>query len=296
MRKSIINREGVMTLAFLTRDKRARIFRVFVPGSTCVGYSLRMKSQNLRRDSDFFSSILVQNSRFLGKMLIALAIFTTLPIEGKTAKQIVVESHIGETYVFQVEPHDSFLEVMDAIQSCLDDKDGSEERYQEFRIHMNADLIKMAKKVRALPRNYEGGVSPVESADIFYIVKTLSSSSLPKIKSAESSLKKAGDRIDHVHPFHFLSCVFNNEELKVCLRNLQGRSWVWKDFLSGVVEALTEENARNNVLPYVQDFAANIGVDIKVILPLVQAGRWEKFINTLIEVIPRQGGNDRYNM
>lgn len=156
-------------------------------------------------------------------------------------------------------------------------------------------LVQFAKKMRNGARSYEAGVTSSEAADIGYILKTLSNSSLPKIKGAESSLKKAGDRIDAVHPLQFLLVVFLNEELKVAIRNLKGRAWVWSNFLNGITETLEEENGKNNILPYLQNFAAILNVDVNQLTPFQTNNRWEKFVTTLITIIPRAESADRYH-
>lgn len=159
-----------------------------------------------------------------------------------------------------------------------------------------SELQMICKKLRAEPRVYEDGVSAKEAEDIVYILKSLANMSLAKLKGEESSLKKAGDRIDHVHPLQFLILAFTNEELKVCLRNLEGRSWVWKDFIKGITESLAQEYGRDNLMPYLDDFAAQLKVDTKLLMPNINNGRWEKFVTLLISIIPRAPGSDRYNM
>lgn len=154
----------------------------------------------------------------------------------------------------------------------------------------------ICRKVRSMPRSYEAGVSASEAEDIAFILKSLANHSLAKLKGEESSLKRAGDRIDDVHPLQFFLCAFTNEELKVCLRNLEGRSWVWKDFLKGVTESLAQEHANDNLMPYLNDFAAQLNIDPKVLMPSINGGKWERFVTTLISVVPRAPGSDRYNM
>jgi len=218
------------------------------------------------------------------------------------ADNVVVESLEGESYVVQVDEQDRFFDVVDSIQECLAEggssakEMGAWESFKMYCLPKSLSSEQMSKRARAEARSYEGGMTPPQAGDVAYIVKTLANSSLPKIKSAESSLKKAGDRIDVVHPLQFLLCIFTNEELKVCLRNLQGRAWVWKDFLGGLTETLAEENARGNIAPYLGDFAQRVQVNVKDLAPLVQSGKWERFVNRLIELVPRASGSDRYNM
>lgn len=227
------------------------------------------------------------------------------PLAGN-ADLVVVENVQGENFVLEINEEDTFLDVIDSIEAFSssaivsndeNSNDGEELKLTIRLISRNVSLAdKLAKKFMVEPRSYSAGIKPSECADITYIVKTMANSSLPKIKIAESALKKAGERIDHLHPFYFLSCIFTSEELKVCMRNLHGRAWVWKEFLKGIVTSLEEENGKGNVLPFVEDFAKKVKVDVNAILPILQAGRWERLVDTLIEIVPREGGSDRYNM
>lgn len=212
------------------------------------------------------------------------------------SNQVEIQSPNGDSYVLYLNPEDTFNDVAETAALLLEEDNQRELVFTIRAAAKNLSNTIICKKVRAVARSYEEGIKPAECADINYIVKTMANSSLPKIKSAESSLKKAGDRIDHVHPFYFLSCIFTNEELKVCMRNLQGRAWVWKEFLKGIVDSLAEEDARGNVLPYLTDFSSKVKVDPDVLRPILEGARWERFVNTLIEIVPRQGGADRYNM
>ncbi|HEV8051090.1 MAG TPA: hypothetical protein VGP47_01245 [Parachlamydiaceae bacterium] len=239
------------------------------------------------------------------KMKIFLSVLFYYPLAA-SADLVVVENLQGESYVLEVNAEDTFLNVVDSIHAFrqnvffADESHLASDEELNFTVRMiskNVTFVdRLAKKLMALPRSYSAGIKPEECADITYIVKTMANSSLPKIKIAETSLKKAGDRIDHLHPFYFLSCIFTNEELKVCMRNLHGRAWVWKEFLKGIVTSMAEEDGKGNVLPFAADFAKRVKIDVNAIKPLLEAGRWEHFVDTLIEIVPREGGSDRYNM
>lgn len=223
-----------------------------------------------------------------------------------SAEVVVIENDQGENFVIEINEDDTFLNVVNSIEGLslreMNPVEGNFEASEDFtftvrRVSREVSFNEMlAKKFMVEPRSYAYGIKPSECADITYIVKTMANSSLPKIKIAESSLKKAGERIDHLHPFYFLSCIFTSEELKVCMRNLHGRAWVWKEFLKGIVTSLEEENGKGNVLQFAEDFAKRVKVDVNAIMPILQAGRWERFVDTLIEIVPREGGSDRYNM
>jgi hypothetical protein len=146
-------------------------------------------------------------------------------------------------------------------------------------------------------RDYSQPITQAEFEDISYIVNTLSKSSYAKILASKGSLKKAGDRIDHLHPLRFLMCVFTDEELKVGVHMIRNDSWVWPDFFDdGLKKSLTQEHGRDNMKPeHLEHFAQVVGVDVKKIRPLVIAGKWKAFVDLLIEEIPRDGEPDRHD-
>ncbi len=226
------------------------------------------------------------------------------------AYEIIVESPAGESYAVSVHPKDSFLDVVESVNQCLYAVEVEEaiqtnshvEGPYDFRMDFkvtNAGLLMKAqsvKKIRTEPRNYPAGLSQQETTDITFIVSTLGKSSLLKIKSSEKSLKSAGDRIINVHPFQLLALVFTNEELKVAMRQMNGRAWVWKEFLDGVTTSLEEENNLNNVAPFVADFAKRINFDANQINTFVKGKKWKDLVDELIKKIPREGDTGRYNM
>lgn len=146
-------------------------------------------------------------------------------------------------------------------------------------------------------RNYADGVSASQAKDIAYIVNTLGTASLVKIAKERSSLKRAGDRLESVHPFHFLGTIFSDDKMKASLQAIKNRGgWVWSGFFDGIQTSLSEEQKNQNLLPYVNDFAATIGLSPEEITPVVQNGNWKILVNTLIDKVPRSGNTKRYNM
>jgi hypothetical protein len=150
---------------------------------------------------------------------------------------------------------------------------------------------------KGAPRNYFAAVTAQERKDITYILRTLANNSLAKIVKEKSGLKKAGDRIDSLHPFKFMETIFTDEELKVCVRVIEGKNWVWSDFLNGITSSLSKESAIDNLKPeHIQSFASTLNVDINLILPAIQDKNWSKLVYDLIALIPRSGDSTRYNM
>lgn len=168
--------------------------------------------------------------------------------------------------------------------------------YLRSSTEAESDLESSMKGVSLNTRDYYAPLTQDEKSDIGYIVKTLANESLIKIKNKESTIKKVGERVEHLHPFQFLYCIFSDEEMKVGIRNIQGRSWVGRGFIEGITSSLKKEHAVGNVLMYAEEFAQSLNVDVNIIKPYLEAAKWDKFVDALIKNVPRYGDTGRYDM
>lgn len=153
-------------------------------------------------------------------------------------------------------------------------------------------------KYLGYPRNYEGGISHEERSDIHFIVTTLANKTLINIARSKAELENAGDRIDHVHPFNFLKTIFTHDELKVGIRNIRGKGWVWHSFIAGIKETLTVEAEIGNLKEeYIVDLARAVNLKAEQLRPFIYAYDWDGLIDFLINNVQRNdGGGNRYDM
>jgi hypothetical protein len=147
-------------------------------------------------------------------------------------------------------------------------------------------------------RNYWTEVTLEEKNDIGFIILTLSYKNLPKLLLNKSQLENAGKRVDHVHPLKFLDCIFQDEELKVGIRNIKKRGGlVWSSFIEGLARSLEEEKQRGTMEETeFQDFSERLLLNPDIIACQFFGGKWEELIFLLIEHIPRNSGADRYDI
>lgn len=209
--------------------------------------------------------------------------------------EIIINTVDGSTFSFNVEPQESFINVIEAIKQ----HENSLSETQVFiAISPNQITATTGYAVKGKPRNFWTPLTAKEKEDITYILRTLANETLLKVNSSKAALKKAGDRIDHIHPLRFLTFIFSNDEMIVCMRNLQGRTWVWSEFLEGTVESLKNEYGIGNILDeHVQELIRQAKVpDPGAIHSLVHSQSWGSLINTLISVVPRQTEGNRYDM
>lgn len=206
-----------------------------------------------------------------------------------TAYEVVLKTPDGEFNVVNVPAEEPLSEFLESIRLgygeetvCIVDVRGDPQQ----------ELYRKAVSYR----QYEVPLTSSQRKDISYIVNTLGTASLVKIAKERSSLKKAGDRLDQIHPLHFVAAIFSDEEMKSSIQALKNRGWIWSDFFEGINKSMTEEHKNHNVLPYVDDFAARLNLSSSLILPALESGNWKEFVNILIEKVPRSKNTNRYQM
>lgn len=146
-----------------------------------------------------------------------------------------------------------------------------------------------------LYRDYHRPLTMSDRQDIHYIISNLANNSVINIMFSKSSLERAGDRIDPVHPLQFLLCVFSNEEMKAGVHNIRGRSLLWKDFYNGLSESLQNESMENNLEPYIADFAKKLHLNPALLTSSLHRRNWNEFLDVLFIHIPRNPERNRYD-
>lgn len=225
------------------------------------------------------------------------------------ADEINIALETDELVTFEVTKEDSFFDIIEALKNQFEIVESNEnwlettkEELRGFEINFLPDetiLVKSKKKKpekEKVARNYFQHLTDAERSNITYILRTLANSSLGTIIGEKGKLKKAGKDVDHVHPLRFLECIFGNDELKICASNIQGKSWVWGEFLDGIIKSMNEEIAKGNVPPeFVIDFANTIHIDVHLIYQSYLEKNWVDMVNILIAQVPKPEGGNKYD-
>lgn len=226
----------------------------------------------------------------LMKFMSATAIVISITSSICYAEEVEIKTLSGETITIDIQEHETFTEVMQRVGSQL----GNEANASKPRLLID---YKLSTSDIAGHRDYDAQVTASEKEDIVYIITTLATASWPSLLIKESSLNRAGDRIDHLHPFRFLRCILNNVDLNSCLHVIRDRSKVWPKFYKGLAETLQEEYDGDNLSEEcIRDFAKCVKVDAKHIIKAVESCDWHRLITDLMEHIPRGGDTDRYDI
>lgn len=204
------------------------------------------------------------------------------------ASEVLIHTEEGQTYLFNVHPEESRGP---AIQDDENFIVAVVPKKKVFGLHASNQ-----GRYLGYPRNYHAEVSEREKEHIRFIITSLADKSLIAIAFIKGDLESAGDQIDHIHPLRFLMTVFTDEEMKVGMRNIRGRGWIWGQFLAGLKECLNTEMHIGNIKEeYINDFSAQIELAFHRIYPFVHTHDWDGLIEVLINEIPRKGDHDRYD-
>lgn len=216
------------------------------------------------------------------------------------SEEIEIRTPSGDYITLDIASEEPFINVVQNIEYLLSTNASSPQSVSARPHHFVLDYMfatNMPQMTTSTPRNYQYPVSSSERSDIKYIITTLATGSWTQLLKNKSSLEKAGDRVDSVHPLRFLQCIFSEEELKAGLHSIYDRSRIYKHFTDGLFDSLEQESNRDNLKEeYVIDFSNNLGINPALIMPLITNKKWSNLLSTLINLLPRKGNPGRYDM
>ncbi len=236
------------------------------------------------------------------KLLVGLMLMGFISSPMGYSETITLVNRSGDESTIEIAPQDQFLDVMNYIQEYFSGEESEALQVGEsmgalqldFSVS-DSDVVVRSKKKPW--RSYKAGYSKKDKEDIAFIVNTLARESLISIGSSTTSLNKAGDRINNLHPFNFLLCIFCDEELKCGAHAIRDRSGLVSDrFFGGITTTLQEEHQHHNLSPFLADFAKKLNLDVNLISPVLNNCQWKSFVELLIDTIPRKNDPSRYNM
>jgi hypothetical protein len=243
---------------------------------------------------------------------IVLGFYSITCIPPLSAKDLVVRSPCGDSFVVEIEPQESFEIVVARVEQCLNALERDQKEFlvgdlaykdhpREFLLDfMPSQLISSdqgkdsEKSSENKARDYYAVPTQDEIDDVAYIVTTLAETPYARLLGKRKELKKRGKHVEHLHPLKFLTIIFSNEHLRAALHVLRGRDGffkgisVWDEFKDELFASLTKETKHKNMKEeYILDFARALEIDSAAILGVAQAQSWGKFIDTLLKLKPR---------
>lgn len=210
---------------------------------------------------------------------------------GVYAERIPVRLPSGEIITMKV-ASDDLAVLMAQVDAEIAKRDG--EARGEFLLDFSGGPLFLCARANLAPRNFNASPTKKEIEDITFIINSLGDGRALKLAGSKTSLEKAGNRIDHVHPFKLLLTAFSDERMKVSMQQMQ-KGWGWKEFIKGLSESLDQEAKAGNLKEeYINEFAGQLKIDANEIKPLIRESKWKELVVKLTDLIPRSGDPDRY--
>jgi len=133
---------------------------------------------------------------------------------------------------------------------------------------------------------------PIHSkTDRYYshlVITNLDEASLLSLAIVQFELAEIGDHIAHLHPLTFMTIVFNDPDLTKRLERIFNSPLKRLGLMNGngiregFKHQLNREWERDNLLPYLEAFAASVHVPPEELRPIIQKRAWTDLYNFLI--------------
>jgi len=224
-------------------------------------------------------------------LLTVLALFASAMLQNQSLSGvgIIMTSDNGEKLYFDVDPQ---LPVGELLYQVQNESTAIHFDFWDTNAEGDDELVCKANQLR----EYSAPVSRDIEADMKFIVLTLGNEPLLKLKGFKDDLKKAGERLDEIHPLHFWRIIFTDEKAMSAMHNIKRRKKVWKSFIKGMGQSLQEAHERENLkVEYLEDFASKVGIDVDLITKQIQKCDWSEFAKQLLVHVPRSSNIDRYD-
>lgn len=138
---------------------------------------------------------------------------------------------------------------------------------------------------------FYGNFAPEEEEQITGLIQelvtTLAENGKISLLFKRGHLHNLGVALKKVHPLKFLSTVFADPHLKLCMGEIFDDRFKRTGFLEGenhdgISHSLTQEANRGKLEPYLNDFAQKVNIPVEAIRPFIKNSDWEGLILFLI--------------
>ncbi|HEY2809992.1 MAG TPA: hypothetical protein VGJ00_01175 [Rhabdochlamydiaceae bacterium] len=129
---------------------------------------------------------------------------------------------------------------------------------------------------------YQLPLNEKEKKLITQLVTTIAEKSIWGLLFKKKELERIGKKINHVHPMRFMGYILSEPKLKKHLKEIKTSSFKWDHFIDGFADRMKEENAKNNLSPYIPGMAHLLKVHQSHILDFVHSKDYEGLVKSLI--------------
>jgi hypothetical protein len=149
-------------------------------------------------------------------------------------------------------------------------------------MHLSASIIKKPP-TKSVETSFKELICTAEDrAVVAEIITTMAENSKLSLYFKKPHLKEIGAQINHLHPLKFLSAIFSEPELKLCMRFIWGDYFKRTSILDNLAPALTREAEKGKLEQYLKDFAKEVNISAESIKPFFDGQDWENMVLHLI--------------
>ncbi len=122
-----------------------------------------------------------------------------------------------------------------------------------------------------------------DKSNIYEIITTMSDNGKLSLLLKQGHLKQLGAQINHVHPLKFMSTIFSNPRLKMCMPEIFDDYFKRNGFMDGLGPSLERESEKGKLIQFLNDFASEVNVNPESIRGFFLARDWENLVRFLMQ-------------
>lgn len=148
----------------------------------------------------------------------------------------------------------------------------------------SASIIKFPPKDGKTETGYKDLIcTEQDKSNIYELITTMAENGKLSLLLKKSHLEQIGAQINHVHPLKFLSTIFSNPRLKMCMIDIFNDYFKRSGLMDGLAPSLQKEAERGKLIGMLAEFSAEVNVPAENLRPYFEAMDWENMVRFLIQ-------------
>lgn len=137
-------------------------------------------------------------------------------------------------------------------------------------VSSEAPLFFLASSGGHIESFYQLPLEDRERKLIHELIRTIAEKSIWGLLFKKREVEKLGKKVEVVHPMRFMGHILSEPKLRKWLKDIRHSSFKWDYFMNAFSDRMKEENAKNNVVPYVPGMAHLLHVEPSYIMSYIQ--------------------------
>lgn len=126
-------------------------------------------------------------------------------------------------------------------------------------------------------------LSDLDKQKIDSMLEPLSSWSYFRLLKRQKEVTQRGYATEDIPTLKAMGYLFDPKGHKATIHKIKQRSMIWSRFSQGYADRLKELHADGKILPHLDEFAKDLGMDSEGLKAYVEKGDWLGFFNFLLQ-------------